>query len=59
MNDGPVEPPRTIRRHLHPTHTIEATYNGRCVNCDESIRVGDTIGIVDDVGWCCWRCIDV
>lgn len=58
MMDGPVEEPKTVRRHLHPTNVITAGYFGRCPNCDATIHEGDMIGIVEDIGWCCWRCID-
>lgn len=59
MMDGPVEEPKTIRRNLHPARTMQAGYPGRCANCDARIDEGDTIGIVETVGWCCHVCLDL
>lgn len=56
MDEGPVAPLATTVRTA--THRIEAQYHGRCAaDARHAVEPGDELGMVVDVGWCCYRCI--
>lgn len=51
-------PPRPRLRSSHPSRpSVTASYDGRCPGCDERIREGDRIALVDDL-WCCQGCAE-
>jgi hypothetical protein len=58
MMDGPVAPARPADTQLlEATHWIAARFDGRCARrMSHEIEVGDRIGYVDEVGWCCEEC---
>lgn len=59
MADGPVAPPTPApEQRLVATVLTHARYRGYCArNHHHEVEAGDTIGMVEGVGWCCADCI--
>lgn len=56
MEDGPVE---KLGGKLKTDNWIEAHFGGTCANNQSHIiTVGDWIGNVSGVGWCCENCAE-
>ncbi len=59
MEDGPVMAPRPDQtQKLHAHRWIKARYEGSCARRLCSVAIGDDLGDVDDIGWCCGECAE-